>query len=76
MDGPLSSIGGECESELIAASSARSVPPELEALRLIERLPGITVAELADTMGVAMQRAGGTSGGLNSGAVRREATAP
>lgn len=32
-------------------------PRELEALRLIEQGPGISVAELADAMGVSMSRA-------------------
>ena len=31
-------------------------PRELEALRLVEQRPGITIAELADELGISMQR--------------------
>ena len=31
-------------------------PRELEALRIVEQRPGITIAELADKLGVSMQR--------------------
>jgi DNA-binding MarR family transcriptional regulator len=49
-------------------------PRELEALGLIEQHPGITVAELADVMGVSMQRAWQYVGRLELGRVRRGAT--
>ena len=53
---------------------ARSLGPrELEALALIERRPGITgVAELAEAMGVSMQRAWQIVGRLEIGRVRGE----
>jgi hypothetical protein len=38
----------------------------------VEQRPGITVAELADTMGVSMQRAWQYVGRLEAGRVRRE----
>lgn len=47
-------------------------PRELEALRLIEDHPGITVAELADEMGVGMTRVWQIVGRLDNGRVRRE----
>jgi DNA-binding MarR family transcriptional regulator len=48
-------------------------PRELEALLLIEHRPGITVAELADAMGVSLQRAWQYIGRLEASRVRREA---
>jgi DNA-binding CsgD family transcriptional regulator len=47
-------------------------PRELEALRLIEQGPGITVAELADTLGVGMSRVWQIVGWLDSSRVRLE----
>jgi predicted DNA-binding protein (UPF0251 family) len=44
-------------------------PRELEALRLVEQRPGITAAELADEMGVTMQRAWRYVGRLQAGRV-------
>jgi predicted DNA-binding protein (UPF0251 family) len=46
-------------------------PRELEALRLVEQRPGITVGELAETMGVSMQRAWQYVGRLEASRVRR-----
>jgi predicted DNA-binding protein (UPF0251 family) len=48
-------------------------PRELEALRLIEQRPGIAVAELADLMGVSMQRTWQYVRRLKNGRVRVEA---
>jgi predicted DNA-binding protein (UPF0251 family) len=47
-------------------------PRELEALRLIEERPGITVAEVADQMDVSMQRAWQYVGRLEASRVRRD----
>jgi DNA-binding MarR family transcriptional regulator len=47
-------------------------PRELEALRLIEQRPGVTVAELADEMGVTLNRAWQYLGRLEAGRVRVE----
>ena len=47
-------------------------PRELEALAVIEQRPGISVAELAEVMGVSLQRAWQYVGRLESGRVRRE----
>jgi uncharacterized membrane protein len=47
-------------------------PREREALDLIEKRPGLTVADLADTLGVGMTRAWQIVGRLESGRVRRE----
>jgi hypothetical protein len=47
-------------------------PRELEALLLVEEQPGITIAELADAMGVGMNRAWQYVGRLEAGHVRRE----
>jgi predicted DNA-binding protein (UPF0251 family) len=43
---------------------------ELEALRLVEQQPGITIAELADELGVTMNRAWQITGRLEGGRVR------
>jgi predicted DNA-binding protein (UPF0251 family) len=45
-------------------------PRESEALRLVNEQPGITVAELADQMGVSLQRAWQYVGRLEAGRVR------
>jgi hypothetical protein len=45
-------------------------PRELEALRVVEQRPRITVAQLADEMGVTMQRAWQYVGRLEAGRVR------
>ena len=47
-------------------------PREREAVRLIERQPGLTIAELADALGVGMKRAWQIVGRLEIGRVRRE----
>lgn len=47
-------------------------PREREALTLIERRPGVTIAELADAMGVSMQRAWQNVGRPEIGRVVRE----
>jgi DNA-binding MarR family transcriptional regulator len=52
--------------------SRRLGPRELEALRLIEARPGITVAELAESMGVGTTRMWQLVGRLEAGRVRRE----
>ena len=49
-------------------------PRELEALQVIEQQPGITVADLAEAMGVSMQRIWQIVGRLELGRLRREAT--
>jgi len=50
---------------------ARSLGPrEVAALRLIEDQPGITVAELADAMGVTLGRVWQILGRLQAGRVR------
>lgn len=51
-------------------------PRELEALRIVEQRPGITIAELADELGVTMQRVWQIVGRLEAGRVRREAQPP
>jgi predicted DNA-binding protein (UPF0251 family) len=48
-------------------------PRELEPLRLVEQRPGITVAELADEMGVTLNRVWQILGRLENGRVRQEA---
>jgi predicted DNA-binding protein (UPF0251 family) len=50
-------------------------PRELEALRPVHQRPGITVAELADAMGVTMQRVWQIVGRLDNGRVRLESEA-
>jgi DNA-binding IclR family transcriptional regulator len=45
-------------------------PREHEALRLVEQQPGLTVAELADALGVPMNRAWQIVGRLESSRVR------
>jgi len=47
-------------------------PREREALRLIERHPGVTIADLADALGVSMSRTWQIVGRLERGRVRRE----
>jgi uncharacterized membrane protein len=47
-------------------------PREREALHLVERRPGITVAELAEAMGVSMSRAWQIVGRLEAGRLRLE----
>jgi DNA-binding MarR family transcriptional regulator len=47
-------------------------PRELEALRLIERSPGITAAELAEQLGVTPNRVWQIVRRLEAGRVRRE----
>ena len=47
-------------------------PREAEALRLIEQHPGLTVAELADRLGVTTGRAHQIVRRLEVGRVRRE----
>jgi molybdenum-dependent DNA-binding transcriptional regulator ModE len=47
-------------------------PREQEALRAIEKRPGITVAELAKKMDVSMQRTWQYVGRLEASRVRRE----
>lgn len=47
-------------------------PREREALALVEERPGIAVAELADALGVTMNRMWGMLGRLGSDGVRRE----
>jgi hypothetical protein len=47
-------------------------PRELEALRLVEQRPGSRSRELADAMGVSMQRAWQYIGRLEAGRVRRD----
>jgi DNA-binding MarR family transcriptional regulator len=49
-------------------------PRELDALRLVKQRPGITVAELADELGVTMQRVWQIVGRLGLGRVRSEAS--
>lgn len=49
-------------------------PRELEALHVVEERPGITVAELAEDMGVSMQRAWQYVGRLEKSRVRRDPT--
>jgi Winged helix-turn-helix DNA-binding len=49
---------------------AHSVPRELEALRVVEQRPGITVAELAGAMDVTVNRAWQYVGRLEAGRVR------
>jgi hypothetical protein len=51
-------------------------PREREALALIEQQPGLTIAELADALGVGMTRAWQIVGRLEVGRVRRERTQP
>ena len=51
-------------------------PRACEALKLIERRPGITLAELADAMGVGITRAWQYLGELEAGRVRRVREAP
>jgi predicted DNA-binding protein (UPF0251 family) len=48
-------------------------PRELEALRLVEQRPGITVEQLAEAMGNGMSRAWQYVGRLDAGRVRLEA---
>jgi Winged helix-turn-helix DNA-binding len=48
---------------------------ELEALDLIEQRPGISVVELADAIGVSLQRAWQYVGRLEASRVRREPVA-
>jgi len=50
-------------------------PRELELLDRVEQRPGITVAELADVLGVSMQRTWQIVGRLEIGRVRREGSA-
>ena len=47
-------------------------PRELEAVRLIQERPGITIAQLGEVMGVSMQRAWQIVGRLEAGRVRSE----
>jgi hypothetical protein len=47
-------------------------PREWEALDLVEQTPGMTVAELAASLGVGMTRAWQIVGRLEQGRVRRE----
>jgi DNA-binding MarR family transcriptional regulator len=47
-------------------------PRKLEALRLVEQRPGITVEELAEEIGVTLQRAWQYVRRLAAGRVRRE----
>lgn len=47
-------------------------PREREALRLVEQRPGLTVADLADALGVSMTRAWQILGRLELAQVRRE----
>jgi hypothetical protein len=48
-------------------------PRELEAVRLVEQRPGITIEQLAGELGVTMQRVWQIVGRLEAGRVRREA---
>jgi DNA-binding MarR family transcriptional regulator len=47
-------------------------PRELEALRLVEQHPGITVEELADELGVTMNRMWQIVRRLEAGRIHRE----
>jgi hypothetical protein len=61
-----------CAGAPTGCSSGRSARAEREALDLIEKQPGLTVAELADALGVGMTRVWQIVGRLESGRVRRE----
>jgi len=54
----------------IASTPARSGPRELQALRLVEQRPGITVAQVAGAVGVTLNRACQYVGRLEAGRVR------
>jgi hypothetical protein len=51
-------------------------PREQEAIRLIRERPGITVEQLADSMGIGMKRAWQYIARLELQGVRREGAAP
>ena len=63
---------GECAHRSDGLHLRSLGPRELEALALIEQRPGMTVAELADAMGVSMQRVWQIVGRLELGRVRRD----